>query len=75
MVRNAYFQDQWEDLMGEMLGHLQSTAEVPLGKALTPQMLTQGPVMSWRLIQDRTLPSPNMQLRQTPAPSRWTRKG
>lgn len=35
MVRNAYFSDQWEDLKGEMLGHLQSTAEVPLGKALT----------------------------------------
>lgn len=27
----------------------QSTAEVPLSKALSPQMLTRGPGMSWRL--------------------------
>lgn len=33
----------------------QSTTTVPLNKVLKSQMLTQGPAMSWQLIQECTL--------------------
>lgn len=42
-------------LSGEVPGYLHSAAKVPLSKVPKPETLTQGSVMSWRLIQRCTL--------------------